>query len=110
MSETISTTGDAVVSRPGKAEKAGEAAVAAKIPKGAWAVMATVLAASMMDLLDATVMNVAAPSIRNGLGASNTAYQWINTGYILSFAVLLIAGGRLGDIVGRRRMFLIGLS
>lgn len=79
------------------------------MPKGAWAVMATVLAASMMDLLDATVMNVAAPSIRTGLKASDTAYQWINTGYILAFAVLLIAGGRLGDIVGRRKMFLYGL-
>jgi MFS family permease len=43
------------------------------------------------------------------LHASSTQYQWINAGYILSFAVLLIAGGRLGDIVGRRRMFLGGL-
>ncbi|NUR59156.1 MAG: MFS transporter [Catenulispora sp.] len=72
--------------------------------------MFTVLGASMMDLLDATVMNVAAPSIRTGLGASNTEYQWISTGYVLSFSVLLIAGGRLGDIVGRRRMFVFGLA
>ena len=77
--------------------------------RAAWAVMFTVLAASMMDLLDATVMNVAAPSIQRSLHASSTEYQWINAGYILSFAVLLIAGGRLGDIVGRRRMFLGGL-
>jgi len=72
--------------------------------------MFTVLAASMMDLLDATVMNVAAPSIQRSLHASSTEYQWINAGYILSFAVLLIAGGRLGDIIGRRRMFLGGLA
>jgi EmrB/QacA subfamily drug resistance transporter len=78
--------------------------------RAAWAVMFTVLAASMMDLLDATVMNVAAPSIQRSLHASSTQYQWINAGYILSFAVLLIAGGRLGDIVGRRRMFFIGLT
>ncbi|WP_344655604.1 MFS transporter [Catenulispora subtropica] len=80
------------------------------IPKGAWAVMFTVLGASMMDLLDATVMNVAAPSVSKGLGATHAEYQWINIGYVLSFSVLLIAGGRLGDIAGRRRMFLIGLA
>jgi EmrB/QacA subfamily drug resistance transporter len=92
-------------------ETAGSAeATAFRPPKGSWAVMFTVLGASMMDLLDATVMNVAAPSIRTELKASDTAYQWINIGYIMSFAVLLIAGGRLGDIVGRRRMFLGGLT
>ena len=117
MSEAVSGTEDLVLpvaeavpedERPSKGEKKDPSRSA--IPKGAWAVMFTVLGASMMDLLDATVMNVAAPSIRNGLGASNTEYQWISTGYVLSFSVLLIAGGRLGDIAGRRRMFLIGLT
>jgi EmrB/QacA subfamily drug resistance transporter len=115
MSEALSGTEDLVVpvadavvpdAAPAKEKDPGVSA----IPKGAWAVMFTVLGASMMDLLDATVMNVAAPSIRSGLGASNTEYQWISTGYVLSFSVLLIAGGRLGDIAGRRRMFLIGLT
>jgi EmrB/QacA subfamily drug resistance transporter len=72
-------------------------------------VLFTVLGASMMDMLDATAMNVAAPSIQHGLGASDAQFQWITVGYLLSFSVLLLAGGRLGDIVGRRRMFLIGL-
>ena len=115
MSEAVSSTEDVVVPvsdavpEDAAGEKGKEPGLSA-IPKGAWAVMFTVLGASMMDLLDATVMNVAAPSIRSGLGASNTEYQWISTGYVLSFSVLLIAGGRLGDIAGRRRMFLIGLA
>jgi EmrB/QacA subfamily drug resistance transporter len=69
-----------------------------------------VLVASMMDMLDATALGVAAPAIKLDLGASDAQFQWINIGYLLSFSVLLLAGGRLGDIVGRRRMFLIGLA
>src|SRR5580700_3976153 len=61
-----------------------------------------------MDLLDATVVNVAGPSIRRDLGGGANALQWLSAGYTLAFAVLLIAGARLGDIFGRRRMFLIG--
>ncbi|WP_194916033.1 MFS transporter [Catenulispora rubra] len=115
MSEAVSGTQDVVVPAADAVPVDGASAKekekgSSALPKGAWAVMFTVLGASMMDLLDATVMNVAAPSIRNGLGASNTEYQWISTGYVLSFSVLLIAGGRLGDIAGRRRMFLIGLA
>ena len=114
MSEAVSGTEEIVIpvsdAVPEEAAAAKEKDRGPAIPKGAWAVMFTVLGASMMDLLDATVMNVAAPSIRTGLGASNTEYQWISTGYVLSFSVLLIAGGRLGDIAGRRRMFLIGLA
>src|SRR4051794_6781435 len=118
MSEALSRTEDHAVpasdavAAEGRTDTAGaeKDKQASAIPKGAWAVMFTVLGASMMDLLDATVMNVAAPKIRSGLGASNTEYQWISTGYVLSFAVLLIAGGRLGDIVGRRQMFIFGLT
>ncbi|GHE73159.1 MFS transporter [Streptomyces capitiformicae] len=83
---------------------------ASQVPKGAWFVLFTLLAASMMDMLDATAMGVAAPAIKLDLGASDAQFQWINIGYLLSFSVLLLAGGRLGDIVGRRRVFLIGLA
>ncbi|WP_073500907.1 MFS transporter [Actinacidiphila paucisporea] len=79
-------------------------------PRAAWAVLFTVLGAAMADLLDATAMNVAAPAIHNDLGASGAEFQWISIGYLLAFAVLLLAGGRLGDIAGRRRMLLIGLA
>src|SRR3989440_6599183 len=73
-----------------------------------WLVLAVILAAEIMDLLDGTVVNIAAPTIRKDLGGTYTAIQWIAAGYTLAFAVMLITGGRLGDIVGRKRMFLLG--
>jgi EmrB/QacA subfamily drug resistance transporter len=73
-----------------------------------WVVAAVVLAANVMDLLDATIVNVAGPSIRRDLGGGASTLQWLSAGYTLAFAVLLIAGARLGDIFGRRRLFLVG--
>ncbi|HET9899292.1 MAG TPA: MFS transporter [Streptosporangiaceae bacterium] len=73
-----------------------------------WAVLALVLAAECMDLLDGTIVNVAAPTIRADLRASGTALQWIIGGYALAFAVGLITGARLGDRYGRKRMFVLG--
>ena len=73
-----------------------------------WVVAAVVLAANVMDLLDATIVNVAAPSIHRDLGGGASTIQWLSAGYTLAFAVLLIAGARLGDILGRRRLFLVG--
>ena len=67
-----------------------------------------ILVAEIMDLLDGTIVNIAAPSIQADLGGSNSVLQWTIAGYTLAFAVMLITGGRLGDIVGRRRMFVIG--
>ena len=61
-----------------------------------------------MDLIDATIVNVAGPSIRRDLGGGATTLQWLGAAYTLSFAVLLVTGARLGDIFGRRRLFLIG--
>jgi EmrB/QacA subfamily drug resistance transporter len=69
-----------------------------------------VLAANTMDLLDATIVNVAGPSIRRELGGGASSIQWLSASYTLAFAVLLIAGARLGDIFGRRRVFLLGLA
>ena len=69
-----------------------------------------VLLAFFMDILDSTIVNVAIPSIRDGLGASYSAIQWIIAGYSLAFALFLITGGRLGDIVGYKKMFLIGIA
>jgi len=73
-----------------------------------WLVLWLVLGAEVVDLLDATVVNIAAPSIHRALGGSDSMIQWIGAGYTLAFAVMLITGGRLGDIFGRKRMFLIG--
>ena len=62
-----------------------------------------ILAAECMDLLDGTVVNVAAPTIHHDLHASSTNLQWIVGGYPLALAVGLLIGGRLGDLLGRRR-------
>ncbi|MDN5861664.1 MAG: MFS transporter, partial [Pseudonocardia sp.] len=72
--------------------------------------LAAILGAEVMDLLDATVVGIAAPSIRADLGGDGAFIQWIAAGYTLAFAVGLITGGRLGDLYGRRRMFLLGLA
>jgi EmrB/QacA subfamily drug resistance transporter len=73
-----------------------------------WVVAGVVLAAAVMDLLDATIVNVAGPSIHRDLGGGASTLQWLSASYTLAFAVFLIAGARLGDIFGRRRLFLIG--
>jgi EmrB/QacA subfamily drug resistance transporter len=75
-----------------------------------WLILFVILAVECMDLLDGTIVNVAAPAIRGDLGAGLSALQWIAGGYALTFAVGLITGGRLGDIYGRRRLFLIGVA
>ena len=73
-----------------------------------WFVFAVVIAANIMDLMDATIVNIAGPSIRASLGGSASTLQWLPAGYTLAFAVFLITGARLGDMFGRRRLFLIG--
>ena len=73
-----------------------------------WVVFAVVFAANIMDILDATIVNVAGPAIHHDLGGGANTIQWLSAGYTLAFAVLLIAGARLGDILGRRRLFLVG--
>ncbi|MFD9212724.1 MFS transporter [Streptomyces sp. NPDC087659] len=75
-----------------------------------WTALAIVMTAAFMDLVDVTIVNIAIPSIEHDLGASFGAIQWITAGYALAFAAGLITGGRLGDIYGRKRLFLIGIS
>ena len=75
-----------------------------------WVVLAVVIAADVMDLMDSTMTNVAGPSIRHDLGGGPSTLQWLTAGYTLAFAVLLVAGARLGDILGRRRLFLAGAT
>jgi EmrB/QacA subfamily drug resistance transporter len=71
--------------------------------------MGVLIFASFMDLLDATIVNVALPSIRDDLGATGTQLEWVVGGYLLAFAVLMITGGRLGDMFGRRLLFVTGV-
>ncbi|WP_407287883.1 MFS transporter [Streptomyces sp. BP-8] len=75
-----------------------------------WTALAVVLTASFMDLVDATIVNIAIPSIQRDTGASFSALQWVTAGYALAFALGLITGGRLGDIYGRKKLFLLGIG
>ncbi|MDH6579501.1 MFS transporter [Kitasatospora sp. MAP5-34] len=80
------------------------------IPRGAWPALLVVLFAAFMDMLDLSIAVVAAPAIQRDLHAGYAAAQWFVAAYALAFAVLLIPGGRLGDIYGRKRVFLIGVA
>src|SRR5213595_2730450 len=66
--------------------------------------------AQFMVVLDVSVVNVALPSIRDGLGFSTTDLQWVINAYTLTFAGFLMLGGRAADLLGRRRVFLAGIA
>jgi EmrB/QacA subfamily drug resistance transporter len=75
-----------------------------------WVGLFVILAVEVMDLLDSLVTTIAGPVIRAELGGSLSLIQWLGAAYTLSMAIGLLTGGRLGDIYGRRRMFLIGAA
>jgi MFS family permease len=75
-----------------------------------WFALVVILIAGFMDLLDVTIVNVAVPSILTDPKAGYAEIEWIIAAYVLGFAALLITGGRLGDIYGRKRIFLIGVA
>ncbi|MCX4916221.1 MFS transporter [Streptomyces sp. NBC_00687] len=75
-----------------------------------WAILGVVLAADVLDLLDGTITNIAAPAITHDLGGGTSLVQWLGASYALALGVLLVLGGRLGDLYGRRRLFLTGLA
>ncbi|RMI28712.1 MFS transporter [Nocardia stercoris] len=75
-----------------------------------WIAFGVVLVAGFMDLLDVTIVNVAAPSIQRELNAAYSQLEWVVAAYVLAFAATLITGGRLGDIYGRRPVFLSGIT
>ena len=74
-----------------------------------WWILAVLGLAQLMVVLDTTVVNIALPTAQRDLGFSNDARQWIVTGYSLAFGSLLLLGGKLADLFGRKRVFLIGL-
>src|SRR6201995_3590451 len=78
--------------------------------RAAWLGFAVVLAAMVMDLLDSTIAQTAAPAIRRELGGSFASLEWISAAYTLAMSVMLLLGSRLGDILGRRRVLLIGIG
>jgi EmrB/QacA subfamily drug resistance transporter len=78
-------------------------------PRSPGLAVAIVLVAAFLVLADTSIVNVAAPVLQSDLGASFAQTQWVVAVYQLTYAVLLITGGRLGDLYGRRRLFVIGL-
>jgi EmrB/QacA subfamily drug resistance transporter len=75
-----------------------------------WLILALLGLAQLMVVLDVTIVNIALPSAQDALGFSNDSRQWIITAYALSFGSLLLLGGRIGDLFGRKWTFIAGLS
>ena len=90
------------------ASATGEPTAAATFPRR-WVGLIAILAATLLNLLDASIVNVAAPAIRTELGGTASTIQWLAAGYTLALAIGLLTGGRLGDMFGRRRVLIIGL-
>src|SRR3954465_3862847 len=75
-----------------------------------WISLIVLCAGFMMIILDSTIVNVALPSIQSDLGFSQSTLAWVVNGYLIAFGGLLLLSGRLGDLIGRRRVFLVGLA
>jgi MFS family permease len=87
------------------------AAVAVPVPgRRRWLILAVIGVAQLMVVLDATIVNIALPSAQRALGFSVTDRQWVITAYALAFGGLLVVGGRLSDLLGRKRTFMAGLA
>jgi EmrB/QacA subfamily drug resistance transporter len=75
-----------------------------------WIALCVLCAGVLMDVLDATIVNVALPSIKHDLGFSQSGLAWVLNAYLISFGGLLLLAGRIGDLIGQRRVFLAGLT
>ena len=74
-----------------------------------WLALLILCAGFLMIVLDMTIVNVALPSIKNDLGFSQASLAWVVNAYLIAYAGVLLLAGRLGDLIGRKRIFLIGL-
>ncbi len=75
-----------------------------------WIALYVLCLGDLMIVVDMTIVNVALPSIRDDLGFSETSLAWVVNAYLLTFGGFLLLGGRLGDLFGQRRLFLMGIS
>jgi MFS family permease len=82
----------------------------ARVPRHLGLALVVIAAAQLMIVLDATIVNVALPHIQRALHFSGSGLEWMITAYSLAFGSLLLLGGRLGDIYGRRRVFITGIA
>jgi EmrB/QacA subfamily drug resistance transporter len=82
----------------------------AQTERSRWIALVVLCAGFLMIILDATIVNVALPSIQDDLGFSQASLAWVVNAYLIAFGGLLLLAGRLGDLIGRRRIFLVGLT
>src|SRR5260221_1601714 len=75
-----------------------------------WLALIVLCLGTLMIVLDTTIVNVALPSIKTSLHFSQTSLAWVVNAYLLTFGGFLLLGGRLGDLYGHRRLFLIGIT
>src|SRR5664279_6016364 len=75
-----------------------------------WVALVVLCVGMLMIVLDATIVNVALPSIQDDLGFSQSSLAWVVNAYLIAFGGLLLLAGRLGDLLGRRNVFLSGLA
>src|SRR5579859_2978342 len=96
---------------PGATQAAGaELSSAQQEESRRWLILGVVCLGQLMVVLDATVVNIALPTAQQDLAFSNADRQWVVTAYSLAFGGLLLVGGRLSDLVGRKRMLIIGMA
>ncbi|MFG1928648.1 MFS transporter [Cryptosporangium sp. NPDC048952] len=84
--------------------------VGTRVPARAWAVLAILSTAQFLVVLSTSIVNIALPAVRDGIGLSGTALSWVVNAYVLAFGALLLPGGRIADLAGRRRIFLTGVG
>src|SRR3954469_7248445 len=82
----------------------------ARSERARWMALVVLCVGMLMIVLDATIVNVALPSIQGDLGFSQSSLAWVVNAYLITFGGLLLLAGRLGDLIGRRRIFMIGLG
>src|SRR4051794_203278 len=84
--------------------------VASGTSRRRWLALAVIVAAQFMVVLDVAIVNVALPAIKDDLNFSQESLQWVITAYAIFFGGVLLLGGRLSDLLGRRRLFMAGLT
>jgi MFS family permease len=103
----MSTTGATAASQDGLTAALGETA---GVDPQRWRALPVILIGSFLSFLDFFIVNIALPSMQTDLGATPAQLQFIVASYGIGFGVFLITGGRLGDIFGRKRIFLLGIA
>ena len=101
---------EATLARLGRSAMGTSGSGGDRRPHERWLALYVLCAGMLMIVLDATIVNVALPSIQDDLGFSQSNLAWVVNAYLIAFGGLLLLAGRLGDLIGQRRIFLIGLG